>query len=566
MYKYAITADISKMYRQILITKNQHKFQRIFWRDDRNKPVDVYELVTVTYGTSCAPYIATKCLKHLASIERDNYPIGSKILSIDFYVDDLLSGANTKEETLLIRNELINLLNTASLQLRKWASNDPSLLYGLDNSQEHSIIEFNCSENLKTLGVHWNAVLDTLNYKSNSAQINVATKRNVLSTIASIFDPLGLISPVVVKGKLFMQTLWKADLHWDDRLPKLLQVDWKEFTQELSSLDLISVPRNLLIDSFNPDEIELHGFADASKSAYGAAIYVRSLSIQGVSSNLLCAKFRITPIKVVTIPRLELCAAVLLAKLMAKVQGSIKFKIKNVYYWTDSSIVLSWIRSDPLKYKIFIANRISEIQELSRSSQWRHVNTKQNPADVVSRGSSIKNLKNNSLWWHGPPFLLQDVSCWPLTFEQAQVLDCPNEMITNVSVTKSLDLNIFDKYSSFSKLIRIVSYCRRFLNQQVKGPLTPAELKTTEHCLIKLIQSKHFETEIKQLRSNNYVPRQSPLAKLNPFLENDLLRVGGRLKYSDLNYTSKHPIILPKKHNFTKLLLLMCIMLTYIQA
>lgn len=174
---------------------------------------------------------------------------------------------------------------------------------------------------------------------------------------------MSLIAPIVVTGKLLMQKLWKENINWDDELPIHLLTEWHEFYKNISLINTISIPRYILTDSSNLNQIQLHCFSDASKDA---AIYVRVASNNGVTTRLLCSRSRVSPIKIVIISRLELCAALALTKLMAKILKAINLDVKDVYYWTDSSIVLAWIQSDPTKYKGFIANRISKIHALTK--------------------------------------------------------------------------------------------------------------------------------------------------------------------------------------------------------
>lgn len=425
-----------------------------------------------------------------------------------------------------MRNQLISILEKGSFQLRKWASNEPSLLSGLDNSNDkHMIIEFDAHDQLKTLGIHWDAVRDTLGYKTSIRKIDRPTKRSILSRIASIFDPLGLIGPIVVRGKLIIQELWKADVSWDAEIPQNIQIEWEQLVSELPSLEAITIPRNIITDLVNSRQLELHGFADASKRAYGAAIYIRSFSNTLCSCNLLCSRSRVSPIKAMTIPRLELCAAQLLSKLMNKTLMKINLNFQNVYYWSDSSIVLAWIRSDSSKYKTFVATRISEIQELTRKNQWFHISTKENPADVLSRGCPIDALKDNKLWWHGPSWLRLETSRWPIALNNTENSYLTDELITTsfVATTKP-QMNIIDRFSSYNRLIRVMSYCRRFLNKKLKGPLTTNELEDTVQCLVKMIQKLHFPVELNDLKLYKSVRKQSPLAKLNPFLDGELIR------------------------------------------
>jgi len=170
------------------------------------------------------------------------------------------------------------------------------------------------------------------------------TKRSILSRIALIFDLLGLLGPVTLLAKVIMQDLWRLRMDWDESIPLDHLIRWQRYENELQNLRNISIPRRV-ISLDQPIYLEMHGFADASEIAFGACIYVRATSSSGEhSTHLLCSKSRVAPLKSITVPRLELCAAVLLAQLIKKVSKCLQCRIDATYLWTDSTIVLSWLQ------------------------------------------------------------------------------------------------------------------------------------------------------------------------------------------------------------------------------
>ncbi|GFS67819.1 integrase catalytic domain-containing protein [Trichonephila clavipes] len=204
-----------------------------------------------------------------------------------------------------------------------------------------------------------------------------------LSTIARIYDPLGLLGPVVVKAKIFLQKLWMLKIDLTDLLPDTINREWRQFVESLQVVNDININRCIVVEQ--PEVIELHGFSDASQSAYGAVVYCKSItSDRKMLVHLIASKSRVAPTKQTTIPRLELCAAVLLAKLVHRVKQALKLNVTNTFLWSDSMIVLSWIRKESYQLKTFVANRIATIQEMTSSEQWRYVATEDNPADFVS--------------------------------------------------------------------------------------------------------------------------------------------------------------------------------------
>ncbi|XP_043287500.1 uncharacterized protein [Venturia canescens] len=293
-YAYVITGDIEKMYRQFLVKPEDRSYQRILWRDE-NDEIRTYQLNTLTFGLSSAPYLAIRCLHQLAQDEGKDFPQAAKILQEDMYVDDALTGADTIEEAIAIRDQLTELLERGQLKIRQWASNSTRILEGLLPESINKHLLLNDSPTIKTLGLQWNSSTDSISYKVKPlTSPAIVTKRAVLSEIAKIFDPLGLLAPVITQAKILMQQLWRLKLDWDESLPEELHTTWINYHQQLQALNEFGFDRKVTID--DPVNIELHGFCDASEKAYGACIYVRSLNRAGEShSALLCSKSRVAP-------------------------------------------------------------------------------------------------------------------------------------------------------------------------------------------------------------------------------------------------------------------------------
>ncbi|XP_072402497.1 uncharacterized protein [Diabrotica undecimpunctata] len=344
-HKFVVIADVEKMYRQILIHPEERYLQNILWRQNPNEDLAQFELQTVTYGTTSAPYLAIKFIKQLASDYKHDYPIASELIDPDMYVDDLITGFTSEEHGIEICNQISLILKSASFKLRKWASNSQDILKGLqDTSDEFSILELGESDRLKTLGIQWSSNTDVLTYNvSTSSNKQPITKRSLFSNIPKIYDPLGLISPCIILVKILIQQLWLLDLDWDDELPRDLLNKWVTFKSKLSVLDKINIPRYIMCDKIV--HMELHAFSDASKDAYSAVLYVRTVDENGtVYVRLLCSKTRVSPIKVLTVPRLELCGALALARLVNQVSNALTCQC-NVFLlvrFSDSIVVVEY--------------------------------------------------------------------------------------------------------------------------------------------------------------------------------------------------------------------------------
>lgn len=563
-YPIAFSSDLEKMYRQIRIDDKDLDYQRILWRSSTEKPIQEYQLLTVTYGTACSQHLAIRALHQLAHDNVLKYPRASAQILNDFYVDDLLSGAYTLPEALESQQQLREILRSGGFNLRKWSSNNESLLHQIPEQDREiktsRLIEFD--NTIKSLGIHWSPSSDTFTFQSTLDQISAPiTKRVVLSDTSKLFDPQGWLCPIIIRAKILIQRLWLIDLEWDDEVPPTQVKEWQEIRNTLKDVHEISIARFI---GHNPQcATELHGFSDASIHAYAAVVYSRTTQLDGTFLvNILAAKSRVAPVKQITIAKLELAGAHLLSKLITKLKADLKVDIIKITAWTDSSIVLQWMQCHPNRLQTYVANRISDILNNSDIHQWRHVSGIENPADCASRGTDARKLKNHPLWWKGPSWLSQATNMWPSS-KPTILSELPEVKATAlIAQHRSDELTSFiESYSSMHRLKRITAYILRFLHNARKrtnhrnGALTASEIEEALHKLISHVQQTEFHTDYVNLKSNRHISSKSNLKSLNPFLEKDLLRVGGRLQHSELSFNEKHPIIMPKSHHLTKLLI-----------
>ncbi|GFW36702.1 integrase catalytic domain-containing protein [Trichonephila clavipes] len=391
--------------------------------------------------------------------EANNFPLAAPVVMSNCYMDDILSGSESIEE-------------------------------------EYVFLE---SDETKALGIIWNPKLDCFLFRIEQQRPTSFTKRMVLSTIARIFDPLGLLGPIITWAKIFMQRLWLLELGWSDELPFKEEKEWRRFIDSLEAVNNISIDRCIVIH--RAESIELYAFSDASEKAYGSSIYLKSISALGeVKVCLVTSKSRVSPLKQISIPRLELCGAVLAAKLMKK------------------------IHRESRELKTFVANRVSKIHQLSSRDQWHHIASEQNPADVLSRGLLPEELRDDSLWWHGPEILQ---SAYPTTViaepTQRDDFDCELRVTERTLETSLLNSKNFDFFNhlmdlsnNYFKIIHIVSYIYRFI----------------ENC-----RSKE--------------KKRRPLTTSED--DKGILRVGGRLEKASILYSQRHPAILAKNSKLNKI-------------
>lgn len=564
LHKICFSADISKMYRQVLIDPSERCYQHILWRENPSDPIKTYELNTNTYGLRSAPFIAVRTLLQLATDEGARYPNASKLLREGFFVDDLLWSVNSEEEAYNIQQELISLLNLGGFTLHKWASSNNSLL---NNLLPNKNINFNDDSSHKVLGLEWSPKNDCFCFKYSFID-TVNTKRSVLKLLASIFDPVGFIAPCTFIAKCILQDLWKLSIGWDDKIPSESKNKWVKFIDDLSQLSNLKIERHLLSHNFT--YIQFIGFCDASSRGYGACIYAKSVNNIGESKvQLLVSKTKVAPLKPLSIPRLELMAAVLLSKLYLLIINNCKELKYETFALTDSSVVLAWLKTPPYRLKTFVSSRVSKVIELLPPLCWYHVNSENNAADICSRGawpSQLVSCANN--WFHGPSWLHDHVNKWPIS--QFYITNDSNilELKSNVDTFALLAQtelnnieNVFINFSCFNKLNRVIGWCYRFYNncKLVKNKrnysnLSFSELRAAHDVIIRVVQTIYFNSEIVDIRNKSCKNLQ--LKKLSPFIDcHGLLRVGGRLSQSNLSFNCKHPLLLPKKCHVTVLLI-----------
>ncbi|XP_036320543.1 uncharacterized protein LOC118735054 [Rhagoletis pomonella] len=481
------------MYRCVKMANPDNQLQCILWRDDPSEEIRIYKLDTVTYGTRPAAFLAIRAMHQLTFDEEEAFPIGAKIIRRDFYVDDLISGGDTIEEVMQMKQQVKQLLRRGDFPIRKWCSNEAVVLKDEDGQDCEQFLKFHDGTDVtKALGLVWDPISDQFLFSFTPiSNLGKITKRSILSVIARFYDPLGLISPVITSLKVFMQALWKEKLNWDESLPQSLHCTWLDLCSQLSIVSSLRFPRFVLAMQVR---VQLHAFCDASLSAYGACLYTR-IEDQGViKTHLLCSKSRVTPLKSLTVPKLELSAALLLAELVSNILENSQLSY-DCHCWSDSMMVLSWLRSFPGNFNIFVSNRVAQIQSLTSGMTWHHVPTDLSPADILSRGCAPKELLNNFLWANGPAFLRTDSSHWPGNMDF--LTDLPERrrrvLVTSPRIDATFDCEF---QNSFGKLQRVFAYVYKFCQLNAKrsvpstGSLTVDDVKCGTLLLIRHIQQQ----------------------------------------------------------------------------
>jgi hypothetical protein len=592
-YEYALQADISEMFLRIKMCKEDFKYHRFFWRDE------VWQWTSEMFGGRACPDISQKVICTHAEKFEIIYPLASYVIINKTYMDDSITSKQTEEELVELAHQLIPLMDSMNMKIMKFYSNSKKLVKSLDPTLLSKKVTFGDKdpilEESKVLGMHWDADKDIIRYVSKFKDVEaffkhlnitknpVWTKRLILKLSATVYDPLGLISPYTVKARSILQELWKCDLTWDQPIPEEFAKRWQSWLDELFVLaENISIPRWLKCR--DDRRISLHVFTDASSRVYCCAAYLRVTA--GVTSRggkdidqeddeiidvlLVTAKSRVAPTKTESISRLELAGCVLGVRLGNAVADAFHIKPEKVNYWTDSTNCLFWITSPSSVSKTFVSNRVGEIQNESEQSKWRHVPTEQNPADVPTRFPKVDDLKKSDLWWNGPDFLRKGESQWPPKFvptpddagkeemkkEYANFRVFVEPKIAPTLLSRKIDPKNFsvdpfqDGYKQLLRNTATYIGCInvKLINSERMQRALQFQVRRSQHAVEELdeLMSELRETDV----------TKNTLLSLSPYIDaRGILRSKTRLVDIDyLPYNARCPMILSTKSTFTQLL------------
>ncbi|XP_055590318.1 uncharacterized protein LOC129742446 [Uranotaenia lowii] len=582
-FAVAVSGDIAEMFHQIRIRPEDQQAQRFLWRTDPSKAPDVFIMQVATFGATCSPASAHFVKNKNALEYRDIFPRAVEEILECHYMDDYLGSFGSEEETEKIAKQVRTVHSYGGFNIRGWRSNSQKVLEGMGESTiadprslnlEHTDVE-------RVLGMHWLPREDSLAY-STSFQPELSeliaskrrpTKRQVLRCLMSIFDPLGLLAAFVVQGKVLLQDIWRAGTLWDEEINDRANGKWTTWIEQFPLIAELRIPRCYYLGANNNTyrHLELHLFADASEDAYAAVAYFRIPNpAGGFRISLVAAKTKVAPLRHWSIPRLELQSAVLAARLGTFIKAGHKLRIERTVFWSDSSTVLAWIRSDHRRYSQFVACRVSEILSTTTIADWRWVPTKLNVADLATKWGQGGQLDVNGSWFHGPLFLTMSEENWPIQ-KSIQTTDL-EQKTCNVHLSVFIPEPMIDptRFSRWDRMRRAMAYSFRFVhncrNPRAKSNsfhLKQEELLRAENYLFQTAQWSAFADEICTIMCHRpkaegmHVPmdKKSKLYQLSPYLdENNVLRVDGRIgAAANASENLKFPVILPKKHPITNL-------------
>ncbi|XP_064473912.1 uncharacterized protein LOC135388341 [Ornithodoros turicata] len=572
LYPVALVSDVQKAFLQIAIHEDDRDALRLLWYsttpvDGQLVPnVETWRMTRVTFGTAPSTFLLAATLQHHIQRHASEHPRLARILENSIYVDDVIFGAANEEEAEEMYTETLQLFGKASMKLQKWGSNSYAMREKFKSEPDAVLI----GNTTKVLGIPWNQEQDTLSlpldFHRTSGEYNgMTTKRQVLRSVAQIYDPLGFILPYTVTGKMLLQEIWKHGLEWDAPLPDDIARKWGAWHNELQDLKDIEIPRCYLPDMSTEIQPQLHFFSDASPGAYGTVVYLRlGGCADGYKTQLIAARSRIAPVKEVTLARMELLGALMSARLASYLRDNFKLTTSD-FFWTDSMIALQWIRGDANRWPQFVRNRVTEIQQKVEKDRWRYVGTEANPADLLTRGTSPKKLLQSKLWWKGPSWLAQSDDKWPSPeVNEMTRTHVHKEQVVLQTIAPSCSDPVMDlgRFSNVNNLHRVTAWIIRFTKNsrgigRINGPLSASEIQQAERYWVRQEQESAFADEISALGSNNALKRTSKLKDLRPFIDDDgILRLGGRMGGSRQTFSECHPIILPTHSHYARLLIL----------
>lgn len=574
----AVVCDVQEMYLQVGIPESDRNFHSFLWRASSETEPDIYQFNRLVFGVNASPFLAQYVSQHNALQLADEFPLAAETVMKSTYMDDSMDSVSNEDEAVELFHQLSKLWQKAGMYARKWLSNSSVVLEQIPKQDRAYETELSKHElpSIKTLGVLWEAKDDmfTFRYTAPDLETNY-TKRKFLSKVATIYDPLGFLSPYTVRAKILMQDIWLSGTDWDETLSDELNSEVKSWFEEMTKLEEVKVPR--CINDMNSNLSEIHVFVDASEKAYGAVAYTRVLGSDHPVVRFIAAKSKVAPLTSTSIPRLQLMAACLGLHLAQNICKALEKDLRLVTLWSDSMDVLWWIRGQRRKYKTFVSNRIGMIHEVTVPSQWLHVSSKENPADLVSRGLPISKIIDNDFWWSGPEFLKSSENLPQRDFvpsdeakaemkRKSAKSDIEMYQFFTVTEPKTFEDNRLApvRYSSWMRLVCVSAWVERFIDncqlpqqERRKAGLLVEEIQSAELKIIKNVQIACFGEEYSNLMKGRELPKTSRVLPLHPKLDEEgVMRSDSRLGFHEhLSYNVRFPIILPRDCWVTKLII-----------
>lgn len=574
----AITADIEHMFYCFYVHEDYRNFLRFFWykdNDPRNEMIE-YRMCVHVFGNSPSPAIATYGLRK--TVENSELDV-KKFVTNNFYVDDALTSLSTASEAVSLMKRTQSALKHGGLNLHKVVSNSKEVMRQfspekLDKSVKNLDPGNNTLPMQRSLGLQWDLNTDTFTFSVKKDQ-KPFTRRGVLSVINSIFDPIGFLAPVTIQGKLILKDLITSINGWDDPLNIQYLPKWESWKESLSQLQYVHIPRTYLKLPWSTTKKEVHIFSDASEQTIAAVAYlITSLPNETSQIGFVMGKAKIAPSSGHTIPRLELCAAVIATEIAETISYQLDIPLESFKFYTDSKVVLGYIGNQTRRFHTYVSNRVEKIRRSSEPKQWRYIPTNLNPADCATRYIHAKDIRN-SVWLKGPiQFFnfsaqnIEPIDIYPLVHPEGDT-ELKQDFVTlkvEIKRKSCLGSSRFARFSSWRRLVEAIARLTHIATSfsgidTCKKWHLCSVFKSVEHfqeaetLIIRVVQHETYGKELEAINQKKSLPKESHILKLDPFLdEYGILRVGGRLNKSNIPSVERNPIIVPAKHHIAILL------------
>ncbi|XP_062541214.1 uncharacterized protein LOC134209246 [Armigeres subalbatus] len=570
------------MFHQVQIREQDRLSQCFLWRDKPKDDIQVFVMDVATFGSTCSP-VSAQFVKNLNAKQfADRYPRAYKAIVKHHYVDDFLGSFESTQEAVEVVEEVKYVHSKGGFDIRNFLSNSSEVMerIGVTPTNSKKELALERSENVESvLGMMWLPKVDCFTYTitlrrellSVLDEDRIPTKREVLKVIMSLFDPLGLISFFLIHGKIIIQGIRASGTEWDEKISPNSFRQWRQWVQCFGQLESLRIPRCYFAPSLNSTrQLEAHVFVDASEAAYCCVVYFRLLGGNCIQVALVGAKSKVAPLKTLSIPRLELKAAVLGAQYLKTVLKNHEFPVSRTYMWTDSTTVLAWIFSDHRRFQKFVAVRVGEILTLSDPQDWRWINTKLNVADKATKWGNGPDFQQANPWFRGPAFLHQPEEHWPQRPQNITTQEEMRPVHVHWSPAPLIDVTRFNR---LERMLRTIAYVLRFIsNLRYKRSgkslkicsLEQEELQRAEETLWKIAQGECFPVEISVLSATKEAPKMrrarvskaSSIYKTWSYLdEYEVLCMWSRIGDAECAlFEAKYPVILPRQHLITNLI------------
>lgn len=580
--KVAVNADVKEMFPQIKIIEDDQQCQRFLWRfGDTAKEPTIFILQVMAFGPKCSPSSAQAVKNTHAEKYRESCPNAVEALVKTTYVDDYLNSHPTVDEAVEVSQDAIKICADVGFPLVNFQSSHPEVLAQLPQTHvKQTVVNMDPDEKTslvsKILGMYWEPETDCFTYKLYTNNMipkmldenHHPTKREILKTLMKVFDPLGLISHYLIRAKILMQEIWRDGTGWDEPINVRLLLPWREWVKELQKIDQLKIARQYAPINPMESEVELIVFVDASETAFAATAYFRFNYKGDIYVAHAMAKTKVAPLKMLTIPKLELQAGVLGVRVDVTVKNLHSFPIARTIFISDARAVLAWIVARKLKLKQFVASRVSEILDSTTRAQWFHIASKHNVADDGTKCADQTMGNSNTRWFRGPEFLRDDHANWPITAADKMNLEPEILAIHRAALGSDLSFATHEEIKPrfkarwnlyvqlIARFMRITTYRLHKTQNAYSHGITPEEFERAENLLFRKIQWECFPEEVSALMAGEAISKRSTLLSLTPMIDSSgVMRLKSRAQRSLTSYAARNPALLPNKHELVDLMI-----------